>query len=52
VLMTCDVWEHAYYLDFQNRRPDYVSTFMDHLVNWDYVRERMRQPTAALREFA
>jgi Fe-Mn family superoxide dismutase len=52
VLMTCDVWEHAYYLDFQNRRPDYVGTFLDHLVNWDYVRERMRAPTAALREFA
>jgi Fe-Mn family superoxide dismutase len=52
VLMTCDVWEHAYYLDFQNRRPDYVGTFLDHLVNWDYVRERMRAPSAALREFA
>jgi Fe-Mn family superoxide dismutase len=52
VLMTCDVWEHAYYLDFQNRRPDYVSTFLDHLVNWDYVRERLREPTTALPEFA
>lgn len=52
VLMTCDVWEHAYYLDFQNRRPDYVGTFLDHLVNWDYVGERMREPTAALPEFA
>lgn len=36
-LMTCDVWEHAYYLDFQNRRPDYLSTFFDHLVNWDFA---------------
>ena len=52
VLMTCDVWEHAYYLDFQNRRPDYVTTFLDHLVNWDYVAERLREPSAALREFA
>jgi Fe-Mn family superoxide dismutase len=52
VLMTCDVWEHAYYLDYQNRRPDYVGTFLDHLVNWEYVRERMREPSAALREFA
>ncbi len=36
-LLTIDVWEHAYYLDFQNRRPDFVTTFLDHLVNWDYA---------------
>ena len=38
-LLTCDVWEHAYYLDFQNRRPDYVSSFWQ-LVDWDSIAKR------------
>ncbi|MDI6726861.1 MAG: superoxide dismutase [Smithellaceae bacterium] len=36
-LLTVDVWEHAYYLDYQNRRGDYLKTFMGKLINWDFV---------------
>jgi Fe-Mn family superoxide dismutase len=31
------VWEHAYYIDYRNKRPDYVDTFLQHLINWDAV---------------
>jgi superoxide dismutase, Fe-Mn family len=40
-LLTCDVWEHAYYLDYQNRRPDFVQAFLDHLVYWDFVADNL-----------
>ena len=39
-LLTMDVWEHAYYLDYQNRRNDYVGNFLDKLVDWAYVEEK------------
>ncbi len=41
-LLTCDVWEHAYYLDYQHRRADFVQAFLDHLVNWDFAVSRMK----------
>ena len=36
-LLTCDVWEHTYYIDYRNRRPDYMKAFVENLINWEYV---------------
>ena len=40
-LLGCDVWEHSYYIDFRNKRPAYLTNFLDQLVNWENVASRM-----------
>ena len=52
-LLACDIWEHAYYLDHQNERATFVKTFLDHLVDWEFVAERLDKARAGkLREVA
>jgi superoxide dismutase, Fe-Mn family len=46
-LLTIDVWEHAYYLDFQHRRLDYIATFLAHLVDWNFVNENLSRALSA-----
>jgi Fe-Mn family superoxide dismutase len=46
-ILTCDVWEHAYYLDYQNRRPDFLQAFLDSLVNWEFAAENFEAAKAA-----
>ncbi|MCL2468690.1 MAG: superoxide dismutase [Alphaproteobacteria bacterium] len=40
-LLTCDVWEHAYYLDYQNRRPDFLKVFLENLADWDFAEKNL-----------
>ena len=42
-LLTIDVWEHAYYIDFRNLRPKYIETFLSHLANWDFALENLKK---------
>lgn len=42
-LLCVDVWEHAYYLDYQNKRGEYVANFLKHLANWDFANENLRK---------
>lgn len=49
-ILVLDVWEHAYYLQYQNKRPEWTKTFMEHLVNWDDVAKRLDNARANRRE--
>lgn len=40
-ILTIDVWEHAYYLDYQNARPSYIESYFDHLINWDFANQNL-----------
>jgi Fe-Mn family superoxide dismutase len=42
-LLTCDVWEHAYYLDYKNDRLRFLNTYLDHLVNWDFASKNLKK---------
>ena len=40
-ILGCDVWEHSYYMDYRNKRPDYLKAFLDSLVNWEFVASQL-----------
>ena len=42
-ILGVDVWEHSYYIDYRNRRPDYLKAFLDHLVNWEHVEKMLNE---------
>jgi Fe-Mn family superoxide dismutase len=47
-ILVLDVWEHAYYLQYQNKRPDWTKAFMEHLVNWENVSRRLSEAKAGM----
>ncbi len=40
-LLACDVWEHAYYIDYRNKRPAYIDSYIEHMINWGFVEEKV-----------
>ena len=44
-IITCDVWEHAYYIDYRNARPKFLETFVDSLANWEFAEANMAAAT-------
>jgi superoxide dismutase, Fe-Mn family len=45
-ILGCDVWEHSYYIDYRNRRPDYLKAFVENLVNWEHVEKMYSEAKA------
>ena len=42
-LLTLDLWEHAYYVDYENRRPEYIAAYLEHLINWEFAAQNMQE---------
>jgi Fe-Mn family superoxide dismutase len=51
-LLTLDVWEHAYYIDYRNRRPDYAAAVVKNLLNWDFAAENLKRGKSGVESFA
>ena len=40
-ILGCDVWEHSYYIDYKNKRPEYLENFFEKLINWEFVESQL-----------